>query len=77
MPGGIPVATVAIGNAKNAGLLAAQILATSDLKLLEQIQSYRQELEASVLQKQTRLDEVGHHPYLKTMFPSSNNDVIS
>ncbi|EKV02466.1 phosphoribosylaminoimidazole carboxylase, PurE protein [Leptolyngbya sp. PCC 7375] len=72
MPGGIPVATVAIGNAKNAGLLAVQILATCDLKLLERIQVYRKSLEDSVLEKQTRLNELGHHPYLKTMFPSKD-----
>ncbi|MEL6128795.1 MAG: 5-(carboxyamino)imidazole ribonucleotide mutase, partial [Cyanobacteria bacterium J06628_4] len=74
MPGGIPVATVAIGNAKNAGLLAAQILATYDLKLLKQVQAYRQELEESVLQKQERLDTLGPHPYLKTMFPSQSSE---
>jgi 5-(carboxyamino)imidazole ribonucleotide mutase len=74
MPGGIPVATVAIGNAKNAGLLAAQILATCDRKLLDQIQAYRQALEENVLQKQNRLDELGPHPYLKTMFPSKSID---
>lgn len=75
MPGGIPVATVAIGNAKNAGLLAVQILATHDLNLLHQIQAYRQTLEESVLQKQERLDKLGPHPYLKTMFPSSEGDI--
>ncbi|MEM7794930.1 MAG: 5-(carboxyamino)imidazole ribonucleotide mutase [Cyanobacteria bacterium P01_C01_bin.118] len=74
MPGGIPVATVAIGNAKNAGLLAAQILATSDTRLLEQIQAYRQDLKESVLAKQERLDNLGPHPYLKTMFPSRTDD---
>ncbi|MDV3352341.1 5-(carboxyamino)imidazole ribonucleotide mutase [Leptolyngbyaceae cyanobacterium CCMR0082] len=72
MPGGIPVATVAIGNAKNAGLLAVQILATCDRKLLERVQAYRKSLEDSVLEKQTRLNELGHHPYLKTMFPSKD-----
>ncbi|MEM1238536.1 MAG: 5-(carboxyamino)imidazole ribonucleotide mutase [Cyanobacteria bacterium P01_H01_bin.26] len=77
MPGGIPVATVAIGNAKNAGLLAAQILATADNQLLEKIYAYRQTLKESVLQKQDRLDELGPHPYLKTMFPSTRDDVIS
>ncbi|MEO0351578.1 MAG: 5-(carboxyamino)imidazole ribonucleotide mutase [Cyanobacteria bacterium P01_A01_bin.15] len=77
MPGGIPVATVAIGNAKNAGLLAAQILATADNQLLEKIYTYRQTLKESVLQKQDRLDELGPHPYLKTMFPSTKDDVIS
>ncbi len=74
MPGGIPVATVAIGNAKNAGLLAIQILATCDRELLQQIQAYRQTLENNVLQKQHRLDELGPHPYLKTIFPSKNID---
>lgn len=39
MPGGIPVATVGIGNAKNAGILAARILATSDLSLLTKVES--------------------------------------
>lgn len=44
MPGGVPVATVAIGNSKNAGLLAVQILATSDLALLEKLSAYKREL---------------------------------
>lgn len=74
MPGGIPVATVAIGNAKNAGLLAVQILGTYDADLLHQVQAYRQKLEATVLEKQDRLDQLGPHPYLKTMFPSKHDD---
>lgn len=41
MPGGVPVATVAIGQAKNAGLLAVQILATSDPTLLERVIAYK------------------------------------
>ena len=41
MPAGIPVATVAIGNGKNAGLLATQILATSDAKLTEKLKKFR------------------------------------
>lgn len=44
MPAGIPVATVAIGNAKNAGLLAARILATSDPDLRELLQTYSDDL---------------------------------
>ena len=44
MPGGIPVATVAIGNAKNAGLLAARILGTSDAALQEKLDTYAAEL---------------------------------
>ncbi|MGE3802073.1 MAG: 5-(carboxyamino)imidazole ribonucleotide mutase [Candidatus Kapaibacterium sp.] len=44
MPGGVPVATVAIGGGKNAGLLAAQILALNDTKLHKRIISYKKEL---------------------------------
>ena len=64
MPAGIPVATVAIGNATNAGLLAVQILATYDPELLAQVQSYRQSLRDMVLDKQARLAQVGHRNYL-------------
>ncbi|MBE9129363.1 MULTISPECIES: 5-(carboxyamino)imidazole ribonucleotide mutase [unclassified Coleofasciculus] len=64
MPGGIPVATVAIGNAKNAGLLAVQILASHQPELLERVQQYRQNLAASVLQKQELLDQLGYKNYL-------------
>lgn len=45
MPGGVPVATVAIGNAKNAGLLAMQILSIEDRKLFKKVQAYKQGLE--------------------------------
>ena len=44
MPGGIPVATVAIGNAKNAGILAARILATNDAELQQRLVDYAAEL---------------------------------
>ncbi len=44
MPGGVPVATVAIGQAKNAGLLAVQILATADPALLEQVIAYKRRM---------------------------------
>ena len=67
MPAGIPVATVAIGNARNAGLLAVQILASSDRPLLERVQAYRQSLKQMVMDKQARLDEVGYQRYLTEM----------
>ncbi len=67
MPGGIPVATVSIGNAKNAGLLAVQILASHQPELLEKVQQYRQSLTTSVMAKQAKLDELGYEDYLKTM----------
>ena len=44
MPGGVPVATVAIGQAKNAGLLAVQILATSDAALHQRVLEYKQQM---------------------------------
>lgn len=67
MPAGIPVATVAIGNAKNAGLLAVQILATHDPQLLERVQQYRQMLANSVMEKQAKLEQVGYQIYLNQM----------
>lgn len=48
MPAGIPVATVAIGNAKNAGLLAVQILATADSALAEKLVAFRADQVAAV-----------------------------
>ena len=44
MPGGVPVATVAIGNAKNAGLLAARILGTADATLRARVTEYRRRM---------------------------------
>lgn len=67
MPRGIPVATVAIGNAQNAGLLAVQILATSNPQLQNQIQKYRQNLEQIVIDKQNKLDQLGYQAYLTQM----------
>ncbi|MFB2895484.1 5-(carboxyamino)imidazole ribonucleotide mutase [Aerosakkonemataceae cyanobacterium BLCC-F50] len=64
MPAGIPVATVAIGNATNAGLLAVQILATYQPQLQEKVVNYRQNLSESVINKQTKLDNVGYKQYL-------------
>jgi len=64
MPAGIPVATVAIGNSKNAGLLAVQILAVYQPELLERIQQYRRSLSQSVMDKQSQLNEIGYRLYL-------------
>jgi 5-(carboxyamino)imidazole ribonucleotide mutase len=65
MPAGIPVATVAIGNATNAGLLAAQIIATNDRQLFDRLQDYRASLEEMVMSKQSKLDELGYRKYLE------------
>ncbi len=55
MPAGVPVATVSIGGARNAGLLAVRILAVSDPTLLERIKAFQAALEASVLEKDAAL----------------------
>lgn len=55
MPGGIPVATMAIGGAKNAGLLAVRILATSDAALLEKVIAYQKRLAEESRAKNTGL----------------------
>lgn len=67
MPAGIPVATVAIGNAKNAGLLAVQILGSHDSDLFAKLQAYRQGLTEMVQQKQSELARVGYQQYLQQM----------
>ena len=55
MPPGVPVATVAIDGARNAGLLAAQILAVADADLLARVARFKQDLEAQVLAKVERM----------------------
>jgi 5-(carboxyamino)imidazole ribonucleotide mutase len=55
MPKGIPVATVAVGNATNAGLLAVRILATTDERLRSAMELYQAELDATVREKDARL----------------------
>ena len=63
MPGGIPVATVAINGGVNAGLLAAKILATSDGALLEKLKAYAEEQKEQVMAKDARLQEAGYKNY--------------
>jgi phosphoribosylaminoimidazole carboxylase PurE protein len=65
MPRGVPVATVAIGNAMNAGLLAVRQLAATDSKLQQTLIEYTQEMEDSVLTKAASLEEKGAEEYLK------------
>ena len=67
MPAGIPVATVAIGNGLNAGLLAAQILATADPRLTQAISDYRDGLHGQVRAKDARLQQLGSRAYLEQM----------
>ena len=67
MPGGIPVATVAIGGGLNAGLLAAQILAVEGGVLAERLEAYRQQLHDTVVNKDARLQDLGSRDYLERM----------
>ena len=65
MPSGIPVATVAINGAQNAGILAAKILATSDPQLLQKLKDYKDELKDQVMAKKEKLEAVGYKEYSK------------
>jgi 5-(carboxyamino)imidazole ribonucleotide mutase len=57
MPSGVPVATVAIGGAENAGILAAQILALTDEKLAKRLARFKSDMAAKVEEKDRRLQE--------------------
>jgi 5-(carboxyamino)imidazole ribonucleotide mutase len=65
MPGGVPVATVALNGAKNAGILAAQILASHDEKLLDKMLHFKQQLSDGVAQKYRKLEDSGYEDYEK------------
>lgn len=65
MPSGIPVATVAINGGKNAGILAAKILAVSDPELLKKLKDYSANMEKEVVAKDEKLQEVGYQNYTK------------
>ncbi len=57
MPGGIPVATVALNGAKNAGILAASIIGASNAEVLERIVSYKQTLKEKVLRTAEEMEK--------------------
>jgi 5-(carboxyamino)imidazole ribonucleotide mutase len=57
MPAGVPVATVAINGARNAGILAAQILGASDPALRDRIVAFKRDLESMVLEKAARMEQ--------------------
>ena len=66
MPAGIPVATVAINGAKNAGLLAIQILSLFDEDLRVKMKKHRENLHTQVRNKNIKLSSLGTDNYLKT-----------
>ncbi|MGE5173648.1 MAG: 5-(carboxyamino)imidazole ribonucleotide mutase [Betaproteobacteria bacterium] len=67
MPGGIPVATMSLGKpgAKNAGIFAAQIIATGDVKVANRLKVYRVEMERDVEEKAKRLVAIAAAPSLR------------
>jgi len=67
MPPGVPVATVAINGAKNAGLLALKIIALSDENIQVALKKSAQSLNTEVKEKARRLEKVGYKKYLKKM----------
>lgn len=67
MPPGIPVATMAINGAKNAGILAARILGITQQNISENLSKFSNEMESSVLDKANNLEQKGYHDYLKSM----------
>ena len=65
MPSGIPVATVAINGAKNAGILAATILGTGNDEIREKIIAYKATLAEQVTKKDEKLQSIGYEKYLE------------
>lgn len=59
MPGGVPVATVALNGARNAGILAAQMLATGDEALLKRLVAFKADLEQKVLDSLSDVEGYG------------------
>ena len=65
MPNGVPVATVALNAAKNAGILAAQIIGAQDEQVRERVMDYKRNLAEQVAEKYTRLERIGWKDYKK------------
>ncbi len=65
MPSGVPVATVAVDGAKNAAILAVQMLALEDTSLNEKLHGFKQEMAAEVQKKGETLSAIGYEEYLK------------
>lgn len=65
MPSGIPVATVSINGAKNAGILGVQILSVADPRLRQKLIEYKKELACEVDDKASLLEQIGFREYLQ------------
>ncbi len=64
MPPGIPVATVAVNGAKNAGILAASIIGISNKKVANKVLEFKKNMEKEVLKKVSKLEKLGFQKYL-------------
>lgn len=67
MPPGIPVATVAINGAKNAGILAASILGVGDAETRDAVRRYKEQMKAEVTAKAEKLENLSYEQYLSQM----------
>lgn len=67
MPPGVPVATVAINGARNAGILAAQILGSADSKIADTVATFKESMKTEVLDKAEKVETMGYDAYLKQM----------
>jgi 5-(carboxyamino)imidazole ribonucleotide mutase len=65
MPPGIPVATVAVNGAKNAGILAASIIGSNDSEILKKVSAYKEKLKQEVTEKAEKLERVKYKKYLE------------
>jgi 5-(carboxyamino)imidazole ribonucleotide mutase len=67
MPGGVPVATVAINGGKNAGILAAQMIGIKSKEIRVKVKEYKKQMEDEVLAKAEKLEDIKYKEYLKMM----------
>lgn len=67
MPSGIPVATVAINGAKNAGILAASIIAVGNEDVKNKLSEFKSSLKDAVVKKDEKLQDLGYAKYLEQM----------
>ncbi len=65
MPPGVPVAAVGIDGARNAGLLAAQIIGASDAKIAKAVEDFKKDQRLGVIKKNSNLQKIGWKKYLK------------
>lgn len=65
MPPGVPVATVAINGAKNAGILAAQVIGAGDKEVLQKVLEYKKKMEKEVVAKAEKIEERGFKKYME------------